>query len=89
MGGIWLERHLLLILSHLLDLLCNPKTVSTHVDAVYSRKCVGFIIQHSFSKLLGESAQFVAADHMCKLVMKYQSQTSEGMLMCDCVYFIA
>ena len=81
MGGVWLERHLSLVLSHLLDLLCNPKTVSTHVDAVYSRKCIGFIIEHTFNRLLGEPAQLIACNQLCRLIMNYcqiQSQSTEG-----------
>ncbi len=81
MGGIWLERHLPLLLSHLLELLCNSKTTSTHVDAVYTRKCIGFVIEHSFNTLLGEPAQLVACNQMCKLIQDYyriQSQSIEG-----------
>lgn len=37
MGGSWLERNLTTFLSHVLDLVANPKAASSHVDAVYSR----------------------------------------------------
>ena len=73
MGGVWLERNLRLILQHVLELLSNPKTISTHIDAVYSRKCVSFILRSSFSKLLGESAQLLAATQLCQQVIQYSS----------------
>ena len=75
MGGVWLERNLQLILQHVLELLSNPKTISTHIDAVYSRKCVSFILRSSFSKLLGESAQLMAATYLCQQVIQYSSST--------------
>lgn len=37
MGGVWLERNMTTFLSHVLDLVANPKAASSHVDAVYSR----------------------------------------------------
>lgn len=89
MGGIWLERHLSIVLSHFVDLLANPKAVTTHVDSVYSRKCVGFIIQYTFSRLLGETAQLSACSHLCNLVLKCcqaQSSTHDGMIWADSYY---
>ena len=68
MGGVWVEKHLSVIAKHVLDLLIHPKTISTHIDAVYSRKCVSFILRSVFGKLLGESAQLVAARHLCQLI---------------------
>lgn len=37
MGGVWLERNMTTFLTHVLDLVANPKAASSHVDAVYSR----------------------------------------------------
>lgn len=76
MGGVWLERNLPLILHHVLELLSHNKTTSTHIDAVYSRKCVNFILRSSFSKLLGESAQLMAAKQLCQMVAQLCSPTS-------------
>ena len=64
MGGGWVERHVPLIAKHILELVAHPKTTSTHIDAVYSRKCVSFILRYIFSRLLGESAQLAAAGHL-------------------------
>ena len=63
-----MERNLSTIAKHILELVAHPKTTQSHIDAVYARKCVGFIFRSVFGKLLGESAQFVAAKHLCQLI---------------------
>lgn len=63
-----MERHLPIVTRHILSLLSSPKATSTHIDAVYSRKCISFILRSTFSQLLGESAQFVAAKHLCQFL---------------------
>ena len=68
MGGGWVERQLPIVTRHILSLLSSPKATSTHIDAVYSRKCVSFILRSTFGQLLGESAQFVAAKHLCQFL---------------------
>lgn len=68
MGGVWLEKHLPLVTRHLLYLLVNPKTITTHVDAVYSRKCINFVLRISFSRLLGETSQTAAAKCLCQII---------------------
>lgn len=76
MGGVWVERHLSTLTQHILDLVSHPKTISTHIDAVYSRKCVSFILRSVFGRLLGESAQFVAARHLCQFICQTVSPKS-------------
>ena len=81
MGGKWLERHLPLISQSVLDLLSHPKTTSTHIDAVYSRKCVQFILRSMFGGLLSESTQLIAAIHLCKVITQLSAGSvppSEG-----------
>ena len=68
MGGVWVERNLSTLARHVLELVAHPKTTQSHIDAVYARKCVGFIFRSVFGKLLGESAQFVAAKQLCQLI---------------------
>ena len=68
MGGGWVERNLPVITKHVLELVSHPRTISTHIDAVYSRKCISFILRSVFGRLLGESAQFLAAKHLCQFV---------------------
>ena len=78
MGGGWVERHLPTVVQRILSLLSNPKTISTHIDAVYSRKCISFILRSVLGQLLGESAQFVAAKHLCQLILQSASGSSGG-----------
>lgn len=78
MGGGWVERHLPTMTQHILSLLSHSKTTATHIDAVYSRKCVGFILRSVFGQLLGESAQFVAAKHLCQLVVQTTAALGGG-----------
>ena len=75
MGGVWLERHLLAIFHHILELLASPKTTATHIDSVYARKCASFILNTCVSRLLGESAQLLATKHLCKLVTQVVTAT--------------
>ena len=76
MGGGWVERNLPIITKHILELVSHPRTISTHIDAVYSRKCISFILRSVFGRLLGESAQFLAARHLCQFVS--QTVASSG-----------
>lgn len=57
LGTAWLEKNLSQLLGHVLELASHPKAATTHVDAVYSRRCVGHIIQILLGKMLGEKAQ--------------------------------
>ncbi|XP_022815193.1 HEAT repeat-containing protein 5B isoform X1 [Spodoptera litura] len=70
MGGVWLERNLTTFLNHVLDLVANPKAASSHVDAVYSRKCINFILRNTLGKMLGEKAQSSACREIIQIVIK-------------------
>lgn len=70
MGGIWLERNLTTFLMHVLDLVANPKAASSHVDAVYSRKCINFILRSVLGKMLGEKAQASACKEIVHIIVK-------------------
>jgi hypothetical protein len=72
------ERHLPTMTQHILSLLSHPKATSTHIDAVYSRKCVSFILRSVFGQLLGESAQFIAAKHLCQLIIQTTATSGTG-----------
>ena len=52
-----MERNLFVFVHHILELVANPKATPTHVDAVYSRKCVIFIMHATVGRMLGEKAQ--------------------------------
>nr|XP_036233304.1 HEAT repeat-containing protein 5B isoform X2 [Bactrocera oleae] len=70
MGSVWLERNLSTFLMHALDLVANPKAASSHVDAVYSRKCINFILRSIIGKMLGEKAQTSACKELIHIIAK-------------------
>lgn len=70
MGSVWLERNMQTFLIHVLDLVANPKAASSHVDAVYSRKCINFILRSVVGKMLGEKAQSSACKEIIHIIAK-------------------
>ncbi|MBN3292603.1 HTR5B protein, partial [Polypterus senegalus] len=70
LGGPWLERNFATFLSHVLDLVSHPRAIQTHVEAVYSRRCVSFILRATVGSLLGEKAQIAAAKEICQAISK-------------------
>ncbi|XP_073413695.1 HEAT repeat-containing protein 5B isoform X2 [Dendrobates tinctorius] len=70
LGGQWLERNFATFLSHVLDLVSHPRATQTHVEAVYSRRCVSFILRATVGSLLGEKAQNAAAKEICQAIAK-------------------
>ncbi|KAG8444154.1 hypothetical protein GDO86_009365 [Hymenochirus boettgeri] len=70
LGGKWLERNFATFLSHVLDLVSHPRATQTHVEAVYSRRCVSFILRATVGSLLGEKAQNAAAKEICQAISK-------------------
>ncbi|XP_056616442.1 HEAT repeat-containing protein 5B isoform X1 [Triplophysa dalaica] len=70
LGGQWLERNFAAFLSHLLELVAHPRATQTHVEAVYSRRCVSFALRATLGGLLGEKAQIAAAKEICLAISK-------------------
>ncbi|XP_040574960.1 HEAT repeat-containing protein 5B [Lepeophtheirus salmonis] len=70
LGGLWLEKNHNIFLTHILELVSHPKASSTHVDAVYSRRCAGFIIRTLLGKLLGEKSQLKACEDLINMVAR-------------------
>ncbi|XP_054455861.1 HEAT repeat-containing protein 5B isoform X1 [Anoplopoma fimbria] len=70
LGGQWLERNFATFLSHVLDLVSHPRATQTHVDAVYSRRCVSFMLRATLGGLLGEKAQIAAGKEICQAISK-------------------
>ncbi|XP_050534619.1 HEAT repeat-containing protein 5B isoform X3 [Daktulosphaira vitifoliae] len=66
----WLEKNLFAFMRHVLDLVVNPKSASSHVDAIYSRKCVSFILRSTLGQMLGEKAQSSACKELAIIVKK-------------------
>ena len=77
LGGLWLERNLPLFMDHVLGLVASPKATQTHVDAVYSRRCVTFILQATLGQLLGEKAQVSACKELCRVITKHMNTVGE------------
>ncbi len=70
MGWMWLERNIAEFLNHVLSLVSNPRACPTHVDAVYARKCVNFILRQVIGGLLSEKAQIAAAKEICQVIIR-------------------
>ncbi|XP_058806084.1 HEAT repeat-containing protein 5B isoform X2 [Phymastichus coffea] len=70
LGSTWLERNVSTLVAHVLDLVANPKAASSHVDAVYSRKCINFMLRGTIGKLLGEGAQAAACKEIAHVILK-------------------
>lgn len=68
LGCTWLERHLQVILQHLLDLAAQPRAAPTHVDAVYSRQCITFVFRSLLGKMLGEKQQAAACKELARII---------------------
>lgn len=77
LGAGWLERNVQQLTAHLLELVANPKAAASHVDAVYSRKCVGHILRSTVGRMLGERAQLAACRELALLVAKQMSSIGE------------
>uniref|UniRef100_A0A1I8H7E4 HEAT repeat-containing protein 5B n=1 Tax=Macrostomum lignano TaxID=282301 RepID=A0A1I8H7E4_9PLAT len=74
MGSRWLERNLQVYLSQVLQLLSNPKTTSgSHVDCVYARNCVLYILHTISRTLLSDRAQLTAAREIIAIVANCSS----------------
>jgi len=69
----WLEKNLNTFMRHILDLVANPKSASSHVDAVYSRKCISFILRSVLGQMLSEKAQSLACKELALIVKKQMS----------------
>lgn len=70
LGASWLERNTTFILNHILDLVANPKAASSHIDAVYSRKCINFILRSILGRMLSEKAQASTCKQLAIIVAK-------------------
>lgn len=71
LGSSWLERNLKLLINSVLGLVNGgTKSVATHMDAVYSRKCVQFILRSIIGGMLNEKMQLEAARLLLDVVDK-------------------
>ncbi|XP_022085919.1 HEAT repeat-containing protein 5B-like [Acanthaster planci] len=77
LGGLWLERNLQLFLERVLDIVANPRCTPTHVDAVYLRRCITFILRSTLGDMLGEKAQVSCCKQLCGLITNYMNTVAE------------
>ncbi len=71
MGASWVEKNIVFFLDHLFEVLTNAKSCATHLDAIYSRRCVTFILRMVIGKVLSENGQFQALKEIVKIISKY------------------
>ncbi|XP_033625996.1 HEAT repeat-containing protein 5B-like [Asterias rubens] len=77
LGGLWLERNLQLFLERVFDIVANPRSTPTHVDAVYLRRCVTFILRSTLGDMLGEKAQVSTCKQLCVIMTNYMNSVRE------------
>lgn len=70
MGTKWVSKYLAGVIIHILELAASQKATATHIDAVYSRKCVSFILHSVFHGMLPERSQVHAVKELCKVITK-------------------
>ncbi|XP_077993059.1 HEAT repeat-containing protein 5B-like [Glandiceps talaboti] len=80
LGGLWLERNVSVLLTHVLELVAHPRAAPTHVDAVYARKCVNFILRKIVGGMFGEKAQRSSAREICQIITKQMNLVSDDSL---------
>ncbi|XP_002158974.1 HEAT repeat-containing protein 5B isoform X1 [Hydra vulgaris] len=79
MGSIWVAKHLGEIISHILELVASQKSTSSHIDNVYSRKCISFILNSVLCGMLPESSKIQAIKELCKIILK-QIEVIHGLI---------
>ena len=77
LGALWLERNVSTLLTHLTELVASPKATTSHVDAVYSRKCVNFILRSTLGRMIGEKAQIAASKEITNIIIKHMNNVGE------------
>ncbi|XP_053553906.1 HEAT repeat-containing protein 5A [Bombina bombina] len=68
LGGQWLSRNVPELLSHILELVSNPRATSTPIEAACSRYCASYILRSTLGELLGEKAQLAASREICDVI---------------------
>ena len=78
MNNPWVVNNLNYIVSNLLDLLSNSKATPSHVEAVYSRKCISFVMDSLINSLLGEASQLEIAKILIIAVHKQMENLNKS-----------
>lgn len=51
----------------------SVQVTSSHVESVYSRRCISYILRSTLGVFLSESQQIVAVQELCKIVIRQMS----------------
>ena len=70
MGSVWWENNASLLINHFLELPIHPKSSTSHVESVFSRRCVSYIITSSAEKL-SEKSQGQVIKELVKIIVKH------------------
>lgn len=70
MGTVWLQKYLSAVIIHILELVASPKAIPSHIESVYSRKCISFIVHSVLFGMLPEAGQIHAMKELCKIITK-------------------
>ncbi|CAF3203795.1 unnamed protein product [Rotaria sp. Silwood2] len=75
-GPITVQRVIRIGLTHTyvelaLSIAGNPRSLKSHVDSVYSRKCITFILRSVIGSRLGEKARFAAAKELPAIITRF------------------
>ncbi|XP_078491480.1 HEAT repeat-containing protein 5B-like [Ciona intestinalis] len=73
LGSDWLQKNVSTFLNKVLEMVAQPKASVSHVDAVYSRRCITFILRSTLGAMLGEPQQQVAVLELCRIISKQTS----------------
>lgn len=77
MGGLFVERHLKHVMTHLIETVASPRTTTqSHLDSVFTRSCVLFILRSVFVNLLSDKAQRSACRDLGHILLKQLNQKS-------------
>ena len=68
------------LLAHLMELVASPKAITSHVEAVYSRKCVNFILRATMGRMIGEKAQAAACKEITQLIIKQMNTVGKFLM---------
>lgn len=71
MGYNWMEKNISFFINHLFEILTNSKACSTHMEAIHSRRCIGFILRVVIGRVITEKAQFQALKELVKFIVQY------------------
>ena len=77
-GCNWIEKNITFFMTHLFEILTNPKACSTHMEAIHSRRCIGFILRVMIGKVMTEKVQFQALKELVKFIVQYSKIGHSG-----------